>query len=83
MDTQRLRQLLDQLDDVKREIAEVCAGNATPVITSPRKTIRCSNCDGEGHTARTCPNKTGVAPQTTPSSIASMPENPSNGFDGQ
>ena len=53
MDTQRLRQLIDKRDDIDREIADIVTGNAT----TSKKAIRCSACNQEGHTARTCPRK--------------------------
>ena len=55
MDTQRLRELLDQRDDIDREISSlvIAAGYSHP----PKRAVSCSLCNQHGHTARTCPTK--------------------------
>lgn len=52
MDTNRIRQLLDQRDELDRELAS--AVNGATNSTSNRKPASCSKCGEEGHTARTC-----------------------------
>jgi hypothetical protein len=51
MDTIQLRALLDKRDAIDKEIAEIVNGAST------RKPQKCSNCQQEGHSARTCPTK--------------------------
>jgi len=60
MDTQRIRQLLDQRDAIDRELTQLITGNAAP---ANKKAVRCSSCGEEGHTARNCPSKTAPPPQ--------------------
>lgn len=55
MDTQKMRQLLDRRDEIDRELAELVTGSA-------KKTLRCSACGEEGHTARTCTKKQPAPP---------------------
>ncbi len=55
MDSNRIRALLDQRDELDRELLTLVGGNTTS--PSPRKPVACSVCNGEGHTARTCPTK--------------------------
>lgn len=51
MDTQRIRELLDKRDALDEQIKEAIGGEVV------KKTITCSKCKSEGHTARTCPQK--------------------------
>ena len=51
IDTQRIRALLDKRDDIDKELTEAFSGQQA------KKTITCSLCKAEGHTARTCPQK--------------------------
>lgn len=51
MDTQRIRELLDQRDAIDDQIVALVAG------TVPKKPVTCSKCKVEGHTARTCPQR--------------------------
>ena len=53
MDTNRIRQLLDQRDELDRELASAVNG-ATNSTSNTRKPASCSKCGEEGHTARTC-----------------------------
>ena len=48
LDTNRVRDLLDQRDLIDSELQALFTG------TKEKKTIRCGNCQQEGHTARTC-----------------------------
>lgn len=50
MDTTRIRELLDQRDKIDAEIVAVITGSA-------KRAIKCSLCQQEGHTARSCPTK--------------------------
>ena len=50
LDTQRIRNLLDKRDEIDRELAAIFTGNGM----KERKAQRCSVCEQEGHTARTC-----------------------------
>jgi len=52
-DTQRIRDLLDKRDEIDRELTAIFTGNGT----RERKVQRCSVCQQEGHSARTCPEK--------------------------
>ena len=56
MDTQRIRQLLDQRDAIDAELASCFTGNA-------KKEITCGKCKAIGHTARTCPQREYDTPQ--------------------
>jgi Zinc knuckle len=51
MDTQKIRELLDRRDELDRQIADA-VGPARP-----RAAQKCSICQQEGHSARTCPQK--------------------------
>ena len=51
MDTAKIRALLDKRDEIGQELASIFAG------TKERKAQRCSRCQQEGHSARTCPQK--------------------------
>lgn len=51
MDTEKLRQLLDQRDKLDAEIRELVNG------TKERKPQRCGTCNQEGHSSRTCSQK--------------------------
>lgn len=53
MDTQRIRELLDQRDAIDKELRELVHGEV-----KERKPVRCSSCGEEGHNARACPKKT-------------------------
>lgn len=53
MDTQRLRELLDQRDALDDEIIKIVTGNPK----RERKSLTCSACGSNDHTARTCPTK--------------------------
>lgn len=57
MDTQKLRELLDQRDALDREIF---AAVSAPGAAKSRKTQTCSVCGSEEHTARTCPSRQAV-----------------------
>jgi hypothetical protein len=49
--------LLDQRDEIDRELALIITGAA--IVTSPgaKKTTACSVCGAAGHNARACPKK--------------------------
>jgi hypothetical protein len=49
IDTQRIRSLLDKRDAIDEELKAALAGE--------KKSITCSACNQQGHTARSCPNK--------------------------
>lgn len=49
IDTTRIRALLDKRDEIDQELAGLFAGT--------KKTVTCSLCNQQGHTARSCPNK--------------------------
>jgi len=51
LDTQRIRELLDSRDKIDEELQGIFTGSKEP------KTRRCSICNTEGHSARTCPTK--------------------------
>jgi len=51
MDIDRMKELIRQRDAIDAELGV----SDTP---KERKAIRCSVCQTEGHTARTCPSKT-------------------------
>jgi hypothetical protein len=51
MDTQRIRELLDQRDALDEEIKALVNG------TKERKPQKCGTCQQEGHSSRTCPQK--------------------------
>lgn len=53
LDTTRVRELLDLRDQIDQDIRNLV--NGTEV--KERKPIKCSVCQGEGHTARTCPKR--------------------------
>lgn len=53
MDVQRMRQLLDQRDEIDRELSAIVNGGQ--MTTTTKRPVRCSSCGGEGHTARACP----------------------------
>ena len=55
MDTQRLRELLDQRDQLDEEIAR--AVGSTVTTKKERKPLTCGICGSESHTARTCSQK--------------------------
>lgn len=50
MDTDKLRELLDKRDRLDEEIVALVTGKE-------KKPVKCSNCGGESHTARSCPQK--------------------------
>jgi len=52
LDTQKLRELLDQRDAIDEEIVAVVGGKKPE-----RKAVTCSHCKLEGHTLRNCPTK--------------------------
>jgi hypothetical protein len=54
MDTQKLRELLDQRDAIDAEITGIVTGGEKKT-RAPQK---CGHCGSEGHSARTCPTKT-------------------------
>lgn len=58
MDTKRIRELLDILDDTMREIQKLSADQNIPAYEpntrQPRKPIICGHCNEPGHSARTC-----------------------------
>lgn len=58
MDTQRVPHLLDKRDEIDRELAEIITGIS-------KKSLRCSACGEEGHTARTCTRKQPAPPPQT------------------
>jgi hypothetical protein len=62
MDTQKIRTLLDKREEIDRELVELVSGN---VGTSAKKSVKCSHCAEEGHTARNCPHKHQANGQTT------------------
>ena len=50
-DTVKVRELLDQRDAIDRQLQELFIGSKS---RAPQK---CSHCQQEGHSVRTCPNK--------------------------
>ena len=50
MDSQKLRDLLDQRDAIDRQIVEVVGGKEV----KERKPQSCGKCGEQGHSARTC-----------------------------
>lgn len=54
IDTQiaRVKELIARREEIDAELAGMLG--VTPRV---RKTLRCSTCNEEGHTARTCPQK--------------------------
>jgi hypothetical protein len=48
LDTNRVRELLDQRDEIDKELQALITG------TKERKPQKCGNCGEEGHTARSC-----------------------------
>ena len=50
-DTARVRELLDQRDNIDRQLQELFSGS------KGRAPQKCSHCQQEGHSVRTCPNK--------------------------
>jgi hypothetical protein len=58
MDAQRIRELLDQRDELDRQIAAAAMPDGTSgALQKPRAPQKCGVCGNEGHTARTCPQK--------------------------
>lgn len=55
IDTNRARELLNRRDEIDAELAALFAGQQTQQTKKP---IKCGNCQQEGHSARTCPQKT-------------------------
>ena len=51
INTTRIRELLDKRDEIDTELAAIFAGQGV------KKTITCSLCKTEGHTARSCPQR--------------------------
>lgn len=62
MDTQRLRELLDQRDAIDEEIAQMASTLNVRAAAKPRKAQTCSLCGSDEHTARNCPTKSPPAP---------------------
>jgi hypothetical protein len=54
IDIQHVRDLLNRREEIDRELAAIFAGRGG---SSERKPQRCSLCQQEGHSARTCPQK--------------------------
>jgi hypothetical protein len=48
----RVRDLITRREEIDSELAGIFG-----ILPKPRKTIRCSTCNEEGHTTRTCPQK--------------------------
>jgi hypothetical protein len=48
----RIKQLIEQKEQTDAELEALISGG-----TYERKKTKCSRCGGEGHTARTCPEK--------------------------
>jgi len=58
LDTQKLRELLDQRDAIDDEIAQIATNlNGRLTVKTARKALTCSKCGSTEHTARTCPQK--------------------------
>lgn len=51
IDTTRVRDLLDKRDEIEAELKEIFTAG------KERKVQKCSICQEEGHSARTCPKK--------------------------
>jgi hypothetical protein len=66
----RAKELIAQREAIDTELAELFNGGGAV----PRRTITCSICGGEGHTARKCPNKekTAAAPETSATPKSTM-----------
>jgi hypothetical protein len=56
IDTQiaRVKDLITKREEIDTELSTMLG-----VMTKIRKPQRCSNCNGEGHSARTCPQQPG------------------------
>jgi hypothetical protein len=52
LDVERVRDLLAKREDIDAELASIFGGKP-----AARRTLKCSVCSSEGHTARTCPAK--------------------------
>lgn len=51
IDTARARELLNKRDEIDAELAAIFSG------AQVKKPVKCSHCQQEGHTARTCSQK--------------------------
>ena len=51
IDTQRIRDLITKRDEIDAELSAIFTGS------TPKKTVTCSACNQQGHTARSCPNR--------------------------
>ena len=58
IDTQiaRVKDLIARREEIDAELATMLG-----VIPKARKTMRCSTCNGDGHTARTCSHTTSIS----------------------
>ena len=56
IDIERAKELIAQREEIDTELAALFTGEKNK--RSPQK---CGTCDKEGHTARTCPDKTPAA----------------------
>jgi len=52
LDIERARELIQKREEIDAELAAIFAGKQVT-----RRALKCSICNTEGHTARTCPNK--------------------------
>lgn len=60
-DIAKAKELIEQREDIDRQLVEIFGGNSV----KSRAAQKCSKCNKEGHTARTCPEKeTGMPPAT-------------------
>ena len=51
MDIDRMKELIAQRESIDEELTAIVTGSAAP---KERKTLTCSKCGEQGHTARTC-----------------------------
>ena len=49
----RIKELIAKREEIDGELSATCLG----IEPKARKAQRCSICNGEGHSARTCPQK--------------------------
>jgi hypothetical protein len=50
---EQVKALIAKRDEIYAQLEAILGGERPPAT---KRTIHCGNCDGEGHTARTCKN---------------------------
>ena len=66
----RAKELIAQREAIDGELAELFNGGGG----MPKRTVTCSVCNGEGHTACTCPDKDKAKPQPAPTPQSPPPQ---------